>query len=159
MFSQTTEYRKEGFVQRGFQNRYFWYFLSYFCWNTVRPARLELIFLKNSTDLIRIGQLWIWGGPWFAPPRVTLGQWNMDNLSGHGLKLHFVAHGRPKRETVIKISILFCTFWRSSVICFPVLGQGGREGRGAKARDGRQISLYILPPPDRPHLMRPLVIL
>ena len=85
-------------------------FRRVFFWDTGRPARLQLIFLKNSTNLIRIGQLWIWGGPWFAPPRVTLGRWNMDNLSGLGLKLHFVAHGRPKLETVMKFSIIFCTF-------------------------------------------------
>ena len=35
----------------------------------------------------------------------------------------------------------------------------GREQRAGKGREGNSISLYILPPPDRPHLMRPLVII
>ena len=34
----------------------------------------------------------------------------------------------------------------------------GREQRAGKGREGNSISLYILPPPDRPHLMRQLVI-
>ena len=34
----------------------------------------------------------------------------------------------------------------------------GREQRAGKGREGNSISLYILPPPDRPHLMRQLVL-
>ena len=139
VFGSKNKYREEGFVQRGSENRYFCCLLSYFRWNTVRPARVEMIFLKNSTNLIRIGQLWIWGCPWFVPPRITLGRWNMDNLSGLGLKLHFVAHGRPKRETVIKFSIILCTCWRFSVMCFPVLGQGGRGEEQRRGKEGKSL--------------------
>ena len=34
---------------------------------------------------------------------------------------------------------------------------GGEGGRKDKGREGKSISLYILPPPDRPHLRHVLV--
>ena len=57
-------------------------------------------------------------------------------------------------------------FWRSwSVLACAVLSGIHRfkifiamEGSKEQGREGKSISLYILPPPDRPHLMRQLVI-
>ena len=49
--------------------------------------------------------------------------------------------GRPKRETVAHFAA-----WDAR--------NGGKE----QGREGKSISLYILPPPDRPHLRQVLVI-